>query len=600
MKKVVLLVDYFGKWVDDKISWRWNSQNDTVRTMLVSGDVTFDNFMESIIRRGELSCGHDRICVKYMTNAGAFSRDKAPPVEIMNDEDAQIYLNNINGEGGRTILRVSSIEKSLESGCGLSNHQSEDVLSSRVEKEVPRDNEDVLPCQVENDISLDNENVLPCQVERDGLLDNEVDVQLPELLNDATIRSHQSYIFSDGSGFRKGYRFLNKEDAVTKLNLVAIRKGFEFTIKKSSKSLLIVVCVEKSYKWKVRIAKFLISDAFRITRYAPNHSCKLRSIEKANKGRFTALEVQEGRFLYFFVAYGPCIRGFKNIRNFLAVDGTFLTGQFGGVTLIASGQDSENQIYPVAWALVDSENELSRTWFFHKLVNVVPNTSELSITLDRNPSIKKAVAIVYNQAHHGVLKTYRIEEFNECLEEIRRKGYGNVVEYLENIIGFKRWSRAHFPGHRWFCERRGLTLSTNNYLAPATNALVRETRREIADKLSVHQLHVNEFIVQGDGQDARVNINAKTCTCRVWDLQQLPCTHALAALRAQRLSNYGERVYNVCSPYYSADFHKLAYSEIINPVHPEEQWDWVRESIINPPLVKRKIGPRKKMGSNCW
>ncbi|XP_047258278.1 uncharacterized protein LOC124890493 [Capsicum annuum] len=147
---------------------------------------------------------------------------------------------------------------------------------------------------------------------------------------------------------------------------------------------------------------------------------------------------------------------------------------------------------------------------------------------------------------------------------------------------------------RWFRECRGLTLSTNNYLAPAENALVRETRCEIADKLSVYQLHVNEFIVQGDGQDARVNINVKTCTCRLWDLQQFPCTHALATLKAQRLPNYGERVYNVCSPYYSADFYKLAYSEIINSVPPEKKWDWVRESIINPPLVKRKKGPRKK------
>ncbi|KAM3360842.1 hypothetical protein P3S68_015696 [Capsicum galapagoense] len=137
-------------------------------------------------------------------------------------------------------------------------------------------------------------------------------------------------------------------------------------------------------------------------------------------------------------------------------------------------------------------------------------------------------------------------------------------------------------------------LYLKKFKAPAANALVRETRREIADKLSVHQLHVNEFIVQGDSQDTKVNVNAKTCTCRVWDLQQLPCTHALAVLRAQRFPNYGERVYNVCSPYYSADFHKLAYSENINPVPLEEQWDWVRESIINPPLVKRKRGLRKK------
>ncbi|XP_059310306.1 uncharacterized protein LOC132061523 [Lycium ferocissimum] len=319
-------------------------------------------------------------------------------------------------------------------------------------------------------------------------------------------------------------------------------------------------------------------------------------IEKANEDSFTALEVQDDKLLYFFVAYGPCIRGFKNIRNVLAVDETFLTGQFGGVMLIA-----------------------------------MPNTNELSIISDRNASIKKAIATVYDQAHHGVCtrhlgenirtnyhvgssilglyydasNAYRVEEFNEYLEEIRRKGYGNVVEYLKNDVGFERWSRVHFPRRRydvmtsniaesvnarlviereypiitlfnaiqrmlcrWFHERRGPTLCTSNYLALTTNTLVRETRREIIDKLSVQQLHVNEFIVQGYGQDARVNINDKTCSCRVWDLQQLPCAHALAALRAQRLPDYGERVYNLCSPYYSAEFHRLAYSEIINPVPP--------------------------------
>ncbi|PHU09190.1 hypothetical protein BC332_21050 [Capsicum chinense] len=319
MKKAVLLVDYFGKWVDDKISWRWNSQNDTVRTMLVSGDVTFDKFMESIIRRGELSCGHDHICVKYMTNTGTFLRDKAPPVEIMNDEDVQIYLNDINHEGGRPILGVYSIEKSLENGCGLSNHQSEDVLSSRVEKEVPRDNEDVLPCQVEKDISLDNEDVLPYQFERDSQLDN------------------------------------------------------------------------KAY------------------------FCK-------SNCRAYQREIREQK--------GPTPNEIKNIvSKELGCDVSYWT-----------------------------------CWMAKQLAqNMICGTPE-----------------------HGYAKLeayhYEIEKANEALE---------------------------------------------------ANALVRETRREIPDKLSVHQLHVNEFIVQGDSQDARVNINAKTCTCRVWDLQQLSCTHALAARRAQ-------------------------------------------------------------------
>ncbi|XP_055814409.1 uncharacterized protein LOC129884059 [Solanum dulcamara] len=462
---------------------------------------------------------------------------------------------------------------------------------------------------------------------------------------------------------------------MNKLKLVAIRKGFEFATKKSNKSLVSVACVEKSCKWRVRVIKYISSNAFRITKYEPNHSCDLRSIsgrhmhastnviaefikerfregkcpipkeimnivsielgcdvsywtcwkakqlaqnmiwgtpehgyaaleayqyeiEKANEDSFTALDVQDGRFLYFFVAYGPCIRGFKNIRNVLAMDGTFLTGQFGGVMLIASGQDSENQIYPIAWAVVNSENDLSWTWFFRQLLNVVPNTNELSIISDRNASIKKAIARVYDQAHHGVCirhlgenirtkfhagssilglyydasNAYRVEEFNEYLEEIRRKGYDNVIEYLKNDVGFERWSRVHFPGRRY-------DVMTSNIVESVNARLVIEREFPIVALFNAIQRMLCRWFHERRGltlctrygQDARVNINGKICSCKVWDLQQLPCAHALATLKAQRLPDYGERVYNLCSPYYSAEFHWLAYSEIINPVPPEEQ-----------------------------
>ena len=45
----------------------------------------------------------------------------------------------------------------------------------------------------------------------------------------------------------------------------------------------------------------------------------------------------------------------------LCVDGTFLTGKYKGQILTAIGQDGKNQIAPLAFAFVESENTESWT-----------------------------------------------------------------------------------------------------------------------------------------------------------------------------------------------------------------------------------------------
>lgn len=49
------------------------------------------------------------------------------------------------------------------------------------------------------------------------------------------------------------------------------------------------------------------------------------------------------------------------------MDGTFLKGQIKGQLLVALGRDVCNQMYPLAWAIVQVENENNWLWFI-KLV----------------------------------------------------------------------------------------------------------------------------------------------------------------------------------------------------------------------------------------
>ena len=116
----------------------------------------------------------------------------------------------------------------------------------------------------------------------------------------------------------------------------------------------------------------------------------------------THIEVdEESRFKYLFLAFGVAIRGFCYMRKVVRIDGTFLKGQYRGVLLVVTAQDGNGQCYPLAWGIVDSENEDAWTWFLTQLKEVISNTDKLALISDRAPSIKKAISTVFEKAHHG-------------------------------------------------------------------------------------------------------------------------------------------------------------------------------------------------------
>ena len=50
-------------------------------------------------------------------------------------------------------------------------------------------------------------------------------------------------------------------------------------------------------------------------------------------------------------------------RLVFGLDVAFLMTMLGGCLLVAVGRDSNNQMYPLAWAVVDSKNEKNWRWF---------------------------------------------------------------------------------------------------------------------------------------------------------------------------------------------------------------------------------------------
>lgn len=86
------------------------------------------------------------------------------------------------------------------------------------------------------------------------------------------------------------------------------------------------------------------------------------------------------------------MEAFVHLRPVLAVDGTFITGKFGGTLLTAIGIDAANSLVPLAFALVEKETTPNWRWFLRivrtRLIGPARATCEIS---DRHPRIMNSI-----------------------------------------------------------------------------------------------------------------------------------------------------------------------------------------------------------------
>ncbi|XP_031120345.1 uncharacterized protein LOC116023481 [Ipomoea triloba] len=83
-------------------------------------------------------------------------------------------------------------------------------------------------------------------------------------------------------------------------------------------------------------------------------------------------------FERIYVCFGALKKGFlEGCRRFIGLDGCFLKGKLKGEILSVVGRDGNNQMYPIAWVVVEIENTSSWRWFLELLkadLCIVDNT----------------------------------------------------------------------------------------------------------------------------------------------------------------------------------------------------------------------------------
>ncbi|KAL2506598.1 MuDR family transposase [Abeliophyllum distichum] len=150
------------------------------------------------------------------------------------------------------------------------------------------------------------------------------------------------------------------------------------------------ISYEKAWKALERAKGLIFGDASESFKQLHWYIEAARSF---NHGSHIDLEVDQvsKRFQRLFVSYHACIHGFNHCRPVLFIDGTFLKGRFKGILLSATAKNGNQGLYPLAYAVVDSENYDNWLWFLEQLRSIVQSNRELTFVSDRNVGLMEAL-----------------------------------------------------------------------------------------------------------------------------------------------------------------------------------------------------------------
>ncbi|GJR06128.1 multidrug resistance-associated protein 5 [Tanacetum coccineum] len=263
----------------------------------------------------------------------------------------------------------------------------------------------------------------------------------------------------------------------------------------------------------------------------------------------------------FYVCFVGLTDGWKaGCRKVIALDGCCIKSLNQGKLLSAIGRDVNNQIYPVAWAVVNVENKDNWSWFFELLEEDLGCSRGNGLTLmsDQHKGLIEVVKDVMPNAEHRQCARHINENF--------RKHYycsnPNAHKYLMDTNS-KTWSRAFFEVDR-DCEaiKNGFSESFNSVIVSvrhkplltmleAIRVIVLERMKKIREisrkwnprvcpnikkRLEMAEgttkfWHVipasgNLFEVRSGSEGFTIDEGKKTCSCKMWQLLEIPYVHA--------------------------------------------------------------------------
>ncbi|XP_028075710.1 uncharacterized protein LOC114277948 [Camellia sinensis] len=366
---------------------------------------------------------------------------------------------------------------------------------------------------------------------------------------------------------------------------------------------------------------------------------------------------QTGRFVRYFIAFRACIDGFNGCRPLLFLDGTFLKGRFKGTLLAATAKDGNQGLFPLAFAIVDSENSSNWEWFLRHLAQVVDGGRNLTFVSDRNLGLIQSMPVVFPAAHHafcllhlqmnlrdrmkyvnadqkvGLMRKLRdcayaptVTSFNHKVEILKECSPVVVGNFLKDVHP-QHWANAYFRGRRYGEMWSNAAESFNNWIREARHLpitqLVDAIRGKIMEKMSKRKVKASNWVgelcpkmekrLMSEFQDSRHWIVSQSDD-NIFEVRSQPSVLVDLANRScscfqwqlngfpcphaiVAFRNTGKNVYDYIEPFFHAVKYREAYEGSIHPIPTVAKPNFTpSDYLIAPPVYKRPPGrPKRKI-----
>lgn len=351
-------------------------------------------------------------------------------------------------------------------------------------------------------------------------------------------------------------------------------------------------------------------------------------IKETNPGSITNLVIgDDKRFQCIFISFHASINGFlKGCRPLIFLEAASLKSKHQEVLLTATALDGDDGFFPIAFAIVDVENDDKWNWFLEKLKSALPTSEPITFVSDREKGLKESVLKVFENAYCGYSMYHLLESLQKNAKppfhgdgKGSLRGYFVAAAHALRLVGLKKFTEQikHISSqaYDWVMQIEPESWTTTTFkgerhnqitenVAEPYNKLLEESRElPITQKIDALISMMTRLInsrqtdsskwstkltpskmvkLQEEAVDSRglkVFISSDTIfevrddVSHVVNLNNWDCTclvwktTGLPCRHAIAVFSYAHKsVYNYCSSYFTVDTFRLTYSESINPV----------------------------------
>uniref|UniRef100_A0A803LMA0 Mutator-like transposase n=2 Tax=Chenopodium quinoa TaxID=63459 RepID=A0A803LMA0_CHEQI len=260
----------------------------------------------------------------------------------------------------------------------------------------------------------------------------------------------------------------------------AIAQHFELRVIKSDLIRYIAKCSIGDCPWRIRAVKISNSSKFTIRSLEPTHTCGCNAqnghhqasidwiergleaiygsseegycllpsfcdqIKKSNPG--TVAEVYtacaDNQFQRLFVSYYASIYGFLNgCLPIVGLGGLQLKSKYLGTLLAATSFDADGGLFPLAFAVVDMDNDESWMWFLselHKALEMITQSMpQFTFLSDGSKGIVDALNRKFPSSSHAVCMRHLTESIGKEFKNSRLVHLLWQAAYATSILTFK-------------------------------------------------------------------------------------------------------------------------------------------------------------------